>query len=87
MDQFTRSSSFVALGRFETDPSELAHPDPGQNRRDGRGGHAEHLGDLRTGEPQPPQRDNRLNAPLAGAIRDAVWRRGAIVQPELALTR
>jgi hypothetical protein len=51
----------------------------------GRQRHPQRLGDLRTGEPQPPQTSDRLDPLLAGAMRDRPRRGGPIVQPELAL--
>jgi hypothetical protein len=36
--------------------------------------HAEDLGDLRAGEPQPPQRGDRLDALRASAVRDPMRR-------------
>lgn len=38
VDQLARASSFVTLGWFQADPSELAHPDPGKDPRPTRSG-------------------------------------------------
>jgi hypothetical protein len=54
VDQLARTSSLIALGWLRADAAELAHPDPGEDPRHGRGRHTEHLGDLWAGEPQPP---------------------------------
>jgi DNA invertase Pin-like site-specific DNA recombinase len=54
-------------------------------RAHGRERHVEALGDLRAGEPHPPQRRDRLDALLTSPVRDPMRRRGAITQPGLAL--
>jgi hypothetical protein len=70
VDQLAWTSSLVALSGLEAKAPELAHPDPEQDPRDGRQRHPEHLGDLRSGETQPPERRDRLHALLVGAMRD-----------------
>ena len=44
------------------------------------------LGDLRAGEPHPPQRGDRRDPLLTGSVRDPMRRRGAITQPGLPLS-
>src|SRR5438874_1058249 len=85
MDQLAWSLSLVSLSRLETQPSELAHPQPGEDSRHGRERHCQHLGDLGTGEPQPPERHDRLHPPLRGSMRDRIRGRRTVQQPELAL--
>ena len=85
VDELARPFALVALGGLEAETAQLAHPDPGQDPRDRRERHRERLRDLGTGEPQPPQRGDRPDPPLAGAIGDPRRRRGAIQQTELAL--
>jgi hypothetical protein len=70
VDQLARALALVASRRQQAYPSEFAHPDPGEDPRHGRYGQAEHFGDLRTGEPQPPQRGDRMDPLPAGAVRD-----------------
>ena len=75
----------VLTGGLQAEPPEPAHPDSREDARDRRERHRERLGDLRAAQAQPPQRRDRLHAPLVGAIGDSRRRRGAIQQPELAL--
>jgi hypothetical protein len=77
--------ALVALGGLQPEPAEPAHPDPGQNARDRRAGHVQDLGDLGAAETQPPQRRDRLDPPLVGAIGDQTRRRAAIHQPQITL--
>src|ERR1700740_1716740 len=85
VDQLAGALALVAPGGLETQASELAHPDPGKDSRDRGERHPEDLGDLRAREAQPPQRRDRLDSLLLGAVRDRIRRRGAVEQPELAL--
>src|SRR5919109_4149213 len=85
VDELARLLAFIALRGLGAEPTELAHPDPGQDARDGRARHAQRLGDLRAGEPQPSERRDHLDTLLAGAMRDRPGRTRVIVQPELAL--
>ena len=85
VDQLTRTSSLVALGWLQPDASELAHPDPSEDPRHGRDRPAEHFGDLWAGEPQPPQRRDRLDPSLGRAARDRPGRRRSVQQPELTI--
>src|ERR1700733_8288108 len=70
VDQLARPLALIAPSRFETEPAELAHPDPGQDPGHGRERHPEALGDLRAGEPQPAQGSDRLDSLFAGSMRD-----------------
>ncbi len=81
VDQLTWPPAFVANGWLEAESAELAHPDPGQDPRHGRERHVEHLGDLRAGEPHPPQSSDRRDPLLTGSVRDPVRRRGPIPRP------
>src|SRR3954447_19542918 len=85
VDQLARPLAFIALGLLEPETSELAHPDPGQDPRHRRQRHPERVGDLRASEPQPPERGDRLDPPLAGAVRDEPRRRGPIEETGIAL--
>src|SRR5207248_1785103 len=85
VDQLTGPLALVAPRGLKPQATELAHPDPREDARDGRERHAEDLGDLRAREAQSPKRRERLHALLAGAVRDRARRRGAVQQPELAL--
>jgi hypothetical protein len=87
VDQLTGASSFVALPRLEAEPAELAHPDSGQDPRDGRARHAEALGDFGAGHSEPAQRGNHLDASLLGAVGDGRGRRAAVLQPDRALAQ
>jgi hypothetical protein len=55
VDQLAGPVALVALWRLDPDPAELAHPDPGEDARDGRERHPERLCDLRAREAQPPR--------------------------------
>src|ERR1700740_2555498 len=85
VDQLAGALALVAPCGLEPQSSELAHPDPGKDSRDRGERHPEDLGDLRAREAQPPQRRDRLDSLLLGAVRDRIRRRGAVEQPELAL--
>jgi hypothetical protein len=85
VDQLARARALVALGRLEPQAPELAHPDPRQHPRDRRERHPEHLGDLGAREAQTPQRRDRLQTPLVGAVRDPPRSRRPIEQAQLAL--
>src|SRR3989442_372726 len=85
VDQLAGSLALVAPGWLETQASEPAHPDPREDSRDGGERHPDRLGDLGSREAQPPERRDRLDALLLGAVRSRVRRRGAGEQPELAL--
>jgi hypothetical protein len=85
VDQLAGSLALKALGRLEPQTPELAHPNSGQDPRNGRQRHSEHLGDLRARKAQPTQRSDRLHAPLAGSISDRGRRRGTMLQPQLAV--
>jgi hypothetical protein len=84
VDQLARAFALIALRRLQPEPAELAHPDPRQDARDRGQRPIEHLGNLGPGEAQPAQRRDRLDRVLVGAVGHAMWRRGAIEQPELA---
>src|ERR1019366_8539356 len=86
VDQLTRPLALVADRWLKAEASELAHSDPVQDPRDSRERHVEHLGDLRTGEPQPSERRDRLDPLLTGPVRNPMRRRGAIPQPALPLS-
>src|SRR3954471_21777286 len=86
VDQFAGPLALIALSGLETQASELAHPDPREDPRHRRQRHLEQLGELRPGEAQPPQRGDRLNPTLVGAIGDYSGRRRAIQQSRLALS-
>jgi hypothetical protein len=85
VNQLPGPLALIALGRFQSQAPEPAHPDPGQDARDRRARSLEQLGDLGPTEPQPAQRGDRLDGVLAGAISDPLGSRGAIEQAELAL--
>jgi hypothetical protein len=85
VDQLAGPLALVALRGLAPQPAELAHPDPGQDARHRRERHAEQLGDLGAGEPHPPQRGDRLDAALVGAVGHHRGRRGAIQQPGRAV--
>src|SRR5712691_6151992 len=85
MDQLAWPLALVASCGLEAKTAEPAHPDPGEDPRDGRERHPQGLGDLRTREAQPPQGGDRLHALLAGAMRDRVRGRRAVEQAELAV--
>src|SRR5450755_1243783 len=76
VDQLPRALTLVAHGGLKAEASELAHPDPRQDPRDGRERHVEHLSDLRGGGPQPPQRRDRFEPLVTGPVRDPMRRRG-----------
>src|SRR5438045_3920339 len=76
VDQLTRALALIAPSRLQTQPPELAHPDPRENPRDRRERHLEDLSDLRASESQPPERCDRLHPLLAGAMRDRDRGRG-----------
>jgi hypothetical protein len=84
MDQLAGPLALVALGRLKPQPAQAAHPDPLKDPRDRRDGHAEQLGDLGPGEPEPAQRSDRFDPPLIGAIGDHA--RGAAAIPQTALS-
>src|SRR5437764_14184439 len=74
VDQFAGDGTFVALGGLEAQASQAAHPDPGQDPRDGRQRPVQQLGDLGSSEAHPAQRGDRLDggssvrlATIAGA--------------------
>src|SRR5512133_417837 len=71
MDELAGTLALVAARRLEPEPAELAHPDPGQDPRDGRQRHPEQLGQLGPGEAQAPERGDRLDAVFWGAVGDA----------------
>src|SRR3954453_21599941 len=81
VEQLARPGALVALGGLQPEASELAHPDPRQDPRHGRQRHSEQLSDLGAGEAQPPQRGDRLDAALVGAVGHDRRRRGTIQQP------
>src|SRR5947209_4029537 len=85
VDQLSGTLTLVAPGRLHPEPAELAHPDPREDPRDGRESHPKGLRDLRAGEPQPPERSDRLNALLAGAMWNRGGTGGAVQEPELTL--
>jgi hypothetical protein len=70
IEQLAWASSLVALGGLEAQPAELAHPDPGQDARHRLEGHAQALGDLRAGHPQPSESSDCLDPPPVHAIGD-----------------
>jgi hypothetical protein len=78
VDQLAGSGALVALGGLQSDPAELAHPDRREDPRDRRERHSQQLGDLGARQAQPPQRSDRLDPPLVGAVGDHVRRRGTI---------
>src|SRR3954453_5808108 len=84
-DELAGVLALVALGRFPAEPSQLAHPDPRQDARDRRERHPEQLGDLATGEPEPPERRDRLDPSLLGAVGHDPGRGRAVDQPGGAL--
>jgi hypothetical protein len=69
VDQLARPLSLIALRGLQPEPSQLAHPDPGQDPRHGRDSHPEQLGDLGAGQAHATQRGDRLDPPLVGAVR------------------
>jgi len=81
--KFARPGALIALRGLQTEPAQASHPDPGEDARDRRQRHAEHVSDLGAGEPQPPQPRDDLNASLVGAVGDPDARRAAIQQPGL----
>src|SRR5882757_3080954 len=85
MDQLARYTAFIADGGLDAEPAKLAHPDPGQDPRDGRQSHLQALGDLSARHPQAPEGCDDLDALLRCASRRAFWCRGAIQQALLAL--
>src|SRR4051812_13410572 len=85
VDQLAWPGSLVALGGLQAQPAELAHPDRGQDPRDRRERHAQRVGDLGAGQPQPAQRRDRLDTALVGAVGHDRGRRGTVGQPALAL--
>jgi hypothetical protein len=85
MDQFTGALSLITVRRLDPEPTELAHPDPREDSRNGRERPVKQLGDLGTREPETPQRRDHLNRLLAGAVRDHRRRRRAIQQPDRTL--
>jgi hypothetical protein len=86
VDQLAGMAALVAVRRLRwLQPRQLAQPDPRQDARHRGERHREHLGDLRPGHAQPPQRGDRLHAVLAGSRRLARRRRRAIAQARLAL--
>lgn len=70
MDQLPGTLTLVAHRGLQAQAPELAHPDLRQDPRHGRVRHAEHLGDLRAGHPQPAQRGDRFDAAFLGAVGD-----------------
>src|SRR5688572_8708788 len=77
VDELARTLALVALGRLEPESAEAAHPDPGQDSRDGRLRHPQHLSDLGTGHAQTPQAGDHLDPVLVSAVVDALWCRRA----------
>ncbi len=70
VDQLPGSSSLVALGGLQAQPTQPTQPDPGQDPRHGRERHIEALGDLGAGQTQPAQRRDDLDSVLLGAVGD-----------------
>jgi hypothetical protein len=71
VDQLTRPAALVAVRRLGwLQAAELAEADSLQDPRDRRERHPQALGDLSAGHPQPPQRRNRLDSSLVGAVGD-----------------
>jgi hypothetical protein len=68
VDEFARLLALITLGRLEAQPSELAHPDPGQDARDRRERPAKQLGDLGAREPDAAQGGDHGDRPLISAI-------------------
>ena len=86
VDQLAGLAALVAVGRLKRLQSrELAQPDPGEHRRDGRERHAQAKRNLRPSHPQPPQCGDRLDELLRSAMRHRARRRGTIQQPALAV--
>ena len=81
--ELARPAAFVAAVGLQPESAQAPHPDPGQDPRDGLLGHPRALGDLGAGQPQPPQRGDRLQPALASAIPDTMRCRGPIEQPGL----
>src|SRR3954453_2257457 len=82
---FAPALALVALRGLHPQPAEPAHPDPGQDARDCRERPIEQLGDLRRAKAQPPQRRDRLEGALVGAVGHVMRRRGTIDETELPL--
>jgi hypothetical protein len=78
VNELARSSSLIPHSLLEPEPAKLAHPDPGQDPRDGRERHPKRLSDLGGREPQPPQLHDRVDAVSWGAIGHPPRRRRAI---------
>ena len=86
VDQLTGPGALIAADRLRwLQAGELAEADPLEHGRDGRGRHLQGLGDLRAGQPHPPQSGDRLHALGRGGVVDVLWRGAAVQQPSLAI--
>src|SRR5262249_16150729 len=86
MDQLAWAGALVAANRlFGLEAAEPAEADPLQDRGDRRGRHLGDLGDLGSGQPQPAQGGDRLDALGRGGVVDTPWSRAAVEQACLAL--
>jgi len=83
VDQLARTLALIANSGPQAQPTELAHPDPGQDPRDGRHSHVQALGDLSASHPQTPQRRDHVDTLIRRARGTPLRCRGAIQQPML----
>src|SRR5205085_7818153 len=84
-DELARRAGLVAPRLLEPEPTQPAHAEPAQDRRDGRGRHHEQLRDLGSSHPQHTQSGNRLQPLRRRAVRDPPRRRRTIAQTPLTL--
>ena len=84
VDELARPLALVALGRLKPQPAQPAHPDPGQDPRHRRDRHASNSAISGPVNRKPPQRGDRFDPPLVGAVGDQMRRAAAIQQTELS---
>src|SRR5262249_26368296 len=82
--EFARARALVANRLLEPELAEPAQSASGEDPRHRRDRHAEQLGDLGTGEAQPPHRDDQPDPLLRRPVGDAPRPRRAIEQAALA---
>jgi hypothetical protein len=78
VDELAGTGALVAESGLETEPTQAAQPDPGQDPGHGRQRHRERLGDLRGRHPQPAQLRDYRDPCRIGAIRDLPRRRRTV---------
>src|SRR5436190_3954487 len=80
VEELAGACALVAPRLLEAESPQPTQPRPGQDPGDRRQRHRERFRDLSGREAQLPQRDDRRDPLLGGAVGDSPWRRGTITQ-------